>query len=170
MIAKPRNSLRGEHEKGCLRLCAGSPTSLAESHHSSVLSAGWVRRGKAELLLMRPAASPPCLFSPASFLTISYLLTALPLAELPLRSAALGAQMHMLIHVLPTQSLQHTTHRCTRATCTQAQTHTLIGMHTCSHFTPMCMHNHAHMFTHSHISSHSVFSEHSNSSNTLFFF
>lgn len=70
----------------------------------------WVRGDKTELLLMRSVASPPCP-SPASFLTLSYVLTALPLAEpkLPLPPAALSTQTHLThMHMRHTQS--HTPH------------------------------------------------------------
>lgn len=135
---------------------------------------------------MRLVASLPCL-SPASFLTISYMLTALPLAEpkLPLPPAALSTQRHIHAHTQATYTVTQTHH--TRAHMLHTHRHPWgthphkpIQRHVRTrsyNFTPMCTHTHTY---YTHIGTHTcslplthiltqLFPEPSNSSNTLFF-
>lgn len=128
---------------------------------------------------MRSVASLPSL-SPASFLTISYELTALPLAEpkLPLPPAALSTQMHIPhthTHVTYTQSLKHHaqvytcythigSHRYTYTHHTQTQSQSCIHKFTPLH-THVCalshilhIHRQTHKLTHTHIHNHTVVS------------
>lgn len=149
-ITQPQDSLPEGHDKGCLQVFAGSPTPLAESSSSSRPPAGWVRRDKTELLLIRPVASLPSL-SLASPLTISSVLTALRLAalKLPLPCTAHNTHMGTRTHV-PAQSSKPTTYRCAHATHTQ-------HLQACTHVptTDRCVHRHTHAHTyHTHRDTH----------------
>lgn len=135
-----------------------------------VPSAGWVRRDKTELLLIRSVASLPRL-SPASFLTISSVLTAPPLAEpkLPLPPAA---HRHTGSH---THGHTYTHYKYSHSNTPHTGTHVRISAHTPAHrqgthiraFTPMCVYTHTyythigtytHMLILTHINTHTVFS------------
>lgn len=91
---------------------------------------------------MRSVASLPCL-SPASFLTISYVLTALPLAEprLPLPPTALSTQLQL------THTYTHDTDTVTQTQHTQVHNATHIGAHTWDTHMNTFQGAHAHTFT-----------------------